>query len=114
MKLLTQKQVAELFQVSQATVSRMAGAGELPCVILKQGRRKKLMRFRESDLEQWIARRTHAGPVSERPKRKRGENGDGTVTEKPLNFLVSQPVELQRENTQCGEGHRFEQPVSGV
>lgn len=99
MKLLTQKQVAELFQVSQATVSRMAGAGELPCVILKQGRRKKLMRFRESDLEQWIARHVHGGPGGERPKRKGPRIGNGLATEKTMMLQVH---EAERENR---EGH---------
>jgi excisionase family DNA binding protein len=58
-KLLTPKQVAEMFQLSLATLSRMAGAGQIPHIILKTGRRKKVIRFRTEEVERWLSARTH-------------------------------------------------------
>lgn len=49
-RLLDAKEVAKLLGVHQATLHRMARAGQLPCV--KVG---KLWRFRVSQLDRWIA-----------------------------------------------------------
>jgi excisionase family DNA binding protein len=48
--LLTRKQVAELFQVSQPTIIRLQAAGKLPAVVLGAGS----IRYRKSDVEKLI------------------------------------------------------------
>lgn len=108
MRLLSQKDVAEMLQVSLSTLSRMCSSGDLPHIVLRAGKRKRVIRFRLDEIEKWLASRTHAGPESERPIRKRGRNGNGLATAKTMKLQVH---EVERENR---EGHRFEQPVSGV
>ena len=95
MKLLTQKDVAEMFQTSQATISRMACAGQIPHVVLRTGRRKNIIRFRPEDVERWLRERTHGGPKNQRSKQKQPPNGNGMVTEKTMNAEVQ---DTKREN----------------
>lgn len=52
-RLLTDRQVAELLAVSPDTVRRWAARGELPCIRLG-----RLLRFRPSDVDAWLRRRT--------------------------------------------------------
>ena len=108
MNLLTQKQLGDLLQLSQATISRMCAAGDLPHIVLRAGKRKRVIRFRLEEVERWLQSRTHGGPEGQRPKRNRGRFGNGLATEKTMKLQVH---EAERENR---EGHRFEQPVSGV
>lgn len=58
MKLLTPKEVSQMFQLSLSTVSRMASAGQIPHIVLKAGRRKKVIRFKSEQVERWLAERT--------------------------------------------------------
>jgi len=56
-KLLTPKQVAEIFGVAVSTVHKWTYKGLLPCVVLKHGKRKSVIRFRQEVLEAWIKKR---------------------------------------------------------
>ena len=54
MKLLSVEAAAEVLGVSRQTVTRMIAAGQLPAVCLRAGRRKKVWRIREEQLERWV------------------------------------------------------------
>ena len=54
MKLLSIEAAAEVLAVSRATVTRMITEGQLPAVCLRSGRRKKLWRIRQEQLDKWI------------------------------------------------------------
>ncbi len=56
--LLTSDQVAELLQVRPQTVRDAAWRGKLPCVRLWQGRKKSLLRFRKSEIDDWIRQKS--------------------------------------------------------
>jgi excisionase family DNA binding protein len=56
-RLLTSKEVAELLGVSKETVLRWWRAGEIPGYRLAP----TVLRFRESDLEAWLANRRDSG-----------------------------------------------------
>lgn len=81
--LLTPHQVAEELQLSVATLSRMCTTGDIPHVILRAGRRKRVIRFRREDLDRWLNTRTRGG------KRQRSGNADS---------LLELPGELSRES----------------
>jgi excisionase family DNA binding protein len=49
--MLTVAQAAALLGTSRTTIIRMADAGELPCVVMSQGKRKKMRRFPQSLVE---------------------------------------------------------------
>jgi len=105
MKLLTQKELAEILQLSRATISRMCAAGDLPHYVLRSGRRKRVIRFRLEEIEKWLAQRTHTGPGGERPKRNSARNGNELATAKTMMLQVH---EAEREN---GQGHEHVRPV---
>ncbi len=107
-KLLTPKQVAAMFQLSLATLSRMAGAGQIPYIVLRTGRRKKVIRFRTEEIEAWLRTHTHGGAADQGAKRTRGRKGNTVATQKVASLQVPEP---QGEN---GEGHRSICPVSEV
>ena len=99
MKLLKQEEIADMLDVSQATISRMCSSGDLPHIVLRAGKRKRVIRFRLEEIEKWLAQRTHTSPGGERPKRKGPRIGNGLATEKaPL----MQQLEAQREKV---DGH---------
>ena len=82
MKLLTPKNVADMLQVSQATISRMCTkTGGLPHIVLRKGRRKKVIRFRQDEVERWLRSRTlsAAGRAAQIPEH--AEFGDTAATE---------------------------------
>ncbi len=108
MKLLTPKQVAEMFQLSIATLSRMAGAGQIPHVVLRTGRRKRVIRFRTEEIEAWLCTHTHGGAADQGAKRTRGRKGNTVATQKLASLQVR---ESEREND---EGHQSVCPVSGA
>jgi len=56
-KLLTPKQVAQLLQVSPSTIYLWAWNGEIPCLCLRKGKRKAVIRFRKSAIENWLRSR---------------------------------------------------------
>lgn len=60
-QLLTAKEVADLLRLAPSTVFDAATRGKLPCVRLWRGRRKSVLRFRRSDIEDLI-RRGHPLP----------------------------------------------------
>jgi excisionase family DNA binding protein len=108
MKLLKQEEIAEMLDVSQATISRMCASNQIPHIILKSGRRKRVIRFRLEEVERWLQSRTHGGLGHHGPKRKGPRIGNGLATEKaPL----MQQLEAQRENA---DGHLTDRLVTGA
>ena len=99
LKLLTPKNVADLLQLSQATLSRMCSSGDIPHVVLRAGKRKRVIRFRESDVERWLTSRTRTGLPGRAAKRNSGRIGNMVATE---NIAVLEASETEREN---GQGH---------
>jgi excisionase family DNA binding protein len=57
-KLLTVEDVAEAFQVSRSWVYAAASAGRLPAVRLGSA-----LRFRQADLEKWLAKSVEGPPA---------------------------------------------------
>ena len=55
--LLSIEQVADVLGVGRSTVTRMINGGDLPAVLVRSGKRKKLYRVREQALERWITAR---------------------------------------------------------
>jgi excisionase family DNA binding protein len=53
-KLLTIEEVSAVLSVSRATVNRMIVDHQLPAVCLRSGRRKKILRVDETDLQAFI------------------------------------------------------------
>ncbi len=49
--LLTAEEVGQLLRLKAATVYEAAADGRIPCVRLWKGRRKALIRFRKSDID---------------------------------------------------------------
>lgn len=95
-------------QLSQATISRMCAAGDLPHIVLRAGKRKRVIRFRAEEVEKWLTQRTHGGPEGQRPKRKGGRFGNGMATEKKAHPQVH---EIESEN---GDGHLTDRRVTGA
>jgi excisionase family DNA binding protein len=62
-QLLTVEQVAKLLSIKPQTLRDAAFRGEIPCIQLWKGKRKTLLRFRKSDLDEFIRRRTSSPPV---------------------------------------------------
>ena len=52
--LLRPQAIAKILDVSRSSILRMIKDGSLPAVILRSGKRKKILRIREEDLEKWI------------------------------------------------------------
>ncbi len=57
-RLNTPKEISDLLQVSESTVLRMAYSGDLPCIPIREGKRKKIIRFDSTAVEKWLAKRT--------------------------------------------------------
>ena len=60
--MLTVAQAASLLGISRTTIIRKAEAGELPCVVVSRGHKKKMRRFPQSLIEDLALR---AGGASE-------------------------------------------------
>ncbi len=56
-RLNTPKEISELLQVSESTVTRMADAGDLPYILLRRGRRKRIIRFDLAKVQGWLGKR---------------------------------------------------------
>jgi len=56
--LLTAEEVAPILRVRPATVYEAAANGRIPCVRLWEGRKRGLVRFRRSDIENLIRQRS--------------------------------------------------------
>ena len=60
-RLLSPQQVADVLGVSASTSLRLITSGQLPCIVLRAGKQRKLYRVREQALEQWIVRKERVG-----------------------------------------------------
>ena len=56
--LLTAEEVGKILRLKAATIYEAASVGRIPSVRLWKGRRKTLVRFRRTDIEQLIEQRT--------------------------------------------------------
>jgi hypothetical protein len=56
-KLLDPKQVGEIIGLRRSKVYRMLATGEIPCIIVAQGERRRIFRVRPSDLANWLMER---------------------------------------------------------
>jgi predicted DNA-binding transcriptional regulator AlpA len=65
--LLDSKAVCGLLRVSPATLSRLVRANKIPPVLLGTGKTKMTVRFRESELENWLDRRSRGAVAKDRP-----------------------------------------------
>ena len=57
-QLMTAEQVAHLLLLKPSTIRDAARRGKIPCVRLWTGKRKTLLRFKRSEIEQFIRERT--------------------------------------------------------
>ena len=65
MTLLTPTDIADRLKVKPVTVLRMFDAGILPGIVLRQGVRKRVIRFREEAIEKFISSRERRGKVGQ-------------------------------------------------
>ncbi len=56
--LWTVEQVAKYWQVKPQTIRDAVWRGKIPCVKLWRGKKKSLLRFKKSDIEQFVKGRT--------------------------------------------------------
>ena len=56
-RLQTPKDISDLLQVSESTVLRMAYSGDLPYILLRSGKRKKIIRFDLVKVKGWLEKR---------------------------------------------------------
>ena len=91
---LTPKQIAAILQISLATVSRMTASGLLPAILISVGRRKKIYRYDEDEIQVWIAERSRGGTVRKVTLRTAVRNGHMIATEK---IIFAQGIETQSE-----------------
>ena len=57
-KLLTSEEVAELLSLKPQTIRDAAWRGKIPCVRLWTGKKKSLLRFKKSDIDELIQSRS--------------------------------------------------------
>lgn len=55
MNYLEPSEVAKQLSVSRATLQRLMVTGEIECVVIRAGKRKKLYRIAENALDKWLA-----------------------------------------------------------
>jgi excisionase family DNA binding protein len=79
--LLNAKAVCALLGVSAATLSRMIHAKKIPYVLLGNGQKKLIVRFKEDELEAWIARRSRGVGGLPNAVRKLATNYNEVATE---------------------------------
>ena len=56
-RLQTPREVGEMLRVSESTVLRMAYTGDLPFILLRSGKRKKIIRFDPVKVQMWLEKR---------------------------------------------------------
>jgi len=56
-KLQTPKEISALLRISESTVLRMAYSGDLPYIPLRNGKRKKIIRFDPVMVQKWLEKR---------------------------------------------------------
>lgn len=66
--LLTVAQVAEFLSVSESLIYRLASDGEIPCYRIGKG----ALRFREQDIESYLASHLHGKERTRRPGKTSG------------------------------------------
>ncbi len=52
--LWTPKELARFLGIRVSTISEWTRQGIIPCVVLKVGERRRVVRFRESEIEEWL------------------------------------------------------------
>lgn len=65
MNLLTPTEIADRLKVKPITVIRLFDAGMLPGIVLRQGARKRVIRFREEAIEKFLTTREKQGSRAE-------------------------------------------------
>jgi len=60
-RLLTPKAAGEVLGVAPVTVLRLHNSGALQGVVVRQGERKRIIRFREETLQKFITSREEGG-----------------------------------------------------
>ena len=98
--LLTPSQVCILLQISKATLSRMVKAGEIPYVLRRQGKRKKMVGFEEDILEKWVAVHRRGSQSLSRSK--------SAIS---LVNVVATSAKDSSNSADFQDEHRFEQPA---
>ena len=73
--MLTVAQTAALLGVSRTTVIRMADAGQLPCVVVARGGKKKTRRFPRSFIEELILGKNSSASPEEYTSQWPGHDG---------------------------------------
>lgn len=56
-KLQTPKEISALLRISESIVLRMAYSGDLPYIPLRNGKRKKIIRFDPLMVQRWLEKR---------------------------------------------------------
>lgn len=59
-RLLTAAEVGELLQLGRSTIYDLCSRGEMPHVVVSEGRRRPTIRFEPAAVERFIAERTRA------------------------------------------------------
>jgi excisionase family DNA binding protein len=103
---MTPKQIAVILQLSLATVSRMTASGLLPAILVSVGRRKKIYRYDEDEIQRWLAERSRGAAGRRATPRIDVRNGDMMATKKTI---FAQAVEVQSEKS---NGHQPERLVT--
>jgi len=62
-KLQTPKEISALLRVSESTVLRMAYSGDLPYIPLRNGKRKKIIRFDPLMVQKWLEKRIKGNAI---------------------------------------------------
>lgn len=62
-KLQTPKEISALLRISESTVLRMAYSGDLPYIPLRNGKRKKIIRFDPVMVQNWLEKRLKGNHV---------------------------------------------------
>jgi excisionase family DNA binding protein len=56
-KLLSPQEVGQLIGLQRSKIHRMLASGEIPCLIVAQGARRRVFRVKPSVLLQWMKQR---------------------------------------------------------
>jgi excisionase family DNA binding protein len=62
-KLQTPKEISALLRISESTVLRMAYSGNLPYIPLRNGKRKKIIRFDPLIVQRWLDKRQKGNSI---------------------------------------------------
>jgi len=92
--LLTPKDLGAALKLSLATISRMCASGQLPAILIASGKRKRVYRFDEAEIEAWLRERRQ-GVRGKAGATQRIPDGDNVATRRQ-EFL--QRVEIEKRN----------------